>query len=158
MIIQLSIINMKATKQQIAAIHKHLPPDTRTDKEFKESLVAQFSGEGHTSTKELTQDEADMMIAKLSGSYEHYALFDKNRKQHKFLLALAYQAKDKDGNSPYLKWSEQHKRLIPCLSRLGHWIATRSKYKRPLSRLDQWETGVVIEQFKKVVEYGYEKV
>jgi len=135
---------MEITKQQIRLIFKHLPNEAKMDKGFRASLVAQFSSESKISLTDLTADEADVMIAKLSGTYSHYALFESDKTQHRQILSLCYQL-------GWVRYDKRKSRDVPCIETLGKWIANRTEHKRPLMRLGVKDTQKVIYQLDKMV-------
>jgi len=83
---------MKATNQQIKIIHALIPSLYLTDKEQKQELVYQFTGDfDRTSTKDLTFDEANQMIQRFGGKpqwYDHWGIFDAKIPAHRKVLSL----------------------------------------------------------------------
>lgn len=83
---------MQITNQQIKIIHTIIPEVYKKDKEQKQELVYQFTGNyNKTSTKDLTFNQANDMIIRFGGKpikYDHWGLFDAKEPAHRKVLSL----------------------------------------------------------------------
>ena len=140
------------TYPQIKQIFKLLPKKAATDKEIRADFVASFTDGRTDSVKELTRDEADLMICTLSGSYSHFAAFDKNNKQHMAVLNLCYE----------LGWTSFNKRLnrhTADLGKLGAFISSKkSPVRKPLMEMTKQEVSKLIYALENILKYNYSKV
>ena len=135
---------MKAIKTQIQRIHALLAkkhPAILKSSDLKADFIQGFTEDERTSTKDLTYSEADEVIYFLAKgevkTYAHYAAFEMTDKQHMKVLSLAKQC-------GWVVYSEKYGRNLADLDRLGRWIATKSKYKKPLKRLKSGEVSKLI--------------
>lgn len=133
---------MNITNQQIQIIHALLPVAIKQDKFSKEQMISQYTGNRNKcSTKDLTHTQANQMITALGGKpvgYDHWAVFDKNNSQHKYILSLCIQ----------LGWKEyavEYNRYIANTHTLSEWLkGNRSPVKKPLKKMSVKECSKVI--------------
>ncbi|MCF8327165.1 MAG: hypothetical protein K9I29_02640 [Bacteroidales bacterium] len=105
------------------------------------------SGYGVKSTKELSEDALDELIAWLNGNGKDYrfALFDNTNQQHRYLLSLCQQF-------GWVVFDEHRGRTIADLNRLGSWIRSRGHVKKPLRKQNVEELSTTIYQFEQMVK------
>lgn len=140
----------KKQKQVIAILVKG-------DKELKKALVQQITNdESKISTNDLTHAEANEIIYHLGGkplTYEQWALFDKNNKQHKTVLSLCMQ----------YGWSltpTTGKSIeIADLFKLSEWLKTGEKcpVNKPLKKMNAKELSKIILALEAMVKWKYRK-
>ena len=128
---------MQITKAQIIKIHTILNKRGEVDAEQKARLVRQFTGDPErSSTKDLTFNDANMLLRHIGGtalSYENWALFDCQNKQHRAILSLCHQ----------MSWITEYRRVD--LVRLSEWLKSKkSPVKKPLKKMTTREVSKII--------------
>jgi hypothetical protein len=128
---------MKATKQQIRIIHAIIPQVYIKDKEQKQELVYQFTHDyGRTSTKDLTFNEANLLIQRFGGkpvSYDHWGIFDAKNNQHRKILSLLQEI-------GWTVYNEVRGQNVADIYRLSEWLkSSKSPINKPLKKLTSTE-------------------
>lgn len=79
----------------------------------------------------------------MSSNYYKYAFFDKNNKQHKYILSLCQQ----------LGWTTEHPKWgqVANLERLGRFIALDCKHKITLKDQTPEQVRITIYQLEQVL-------
>jgi hypothetical protein len=113
------------------------------DADVKKLLVEQVSRRRTSTSMELSQREADKLIGLLQ---RDWAKFDKNNKQHRYILSLMYQ----------LQWTQPDPVSIhgkrPDMPRLNQWLrSSKSPVKKPLMAMTPDETSKVIYAMEQMI-------
>jgi hypothetical protein len=145
---------MKTTKiqySQIKQIFGVLPEELKKDKEMRQGFILDFTNGRTASTRELSSDEADNLIAALKGNYSHFGKFDKNNSQHLAALNLCYD----------LGWTIFDKRLnrnVADLEILGTFIVSKkSPVRKPLLEMTAKECSKLITALEGILKSNYKK-
>lgn len=133
---------MKSTPSQRQQIHRL----TGYDVQLKEELVYQITGDRKkTSTMDLTPTQAQALINKLT---TNWAAFDKENKQHKYILSLLRQ----------MGWTVEQPRwgTVADLARFSEWLKSRrSPIIKPLLSMTTEETSKVIYALEGILKSTY---
>jgi hypothetical protein len=136
---------------QIKQIFKLLPLELKSDKDRRADFISDFTDGRISSTKELTTDEANSLIASLKGDYSYFASFDKNNKQHLAILNICYD----------LGWTIYNNRLgrsVAALNVLGTFIASKkSPVRKPLTEMNKNECSKLIIALEGILKSNYKK-
>jgi hypothetical protein len=133
-----------------------------------------LAGEGVDSTLELTERQLDGLILwlddeingrntqkaaefkncrawdnKATDDDRSFALFDRDNRQHRYLLSLCQQMN-------WIIWDAHRERYLADLQRLGHWIRTRTESKKPLLEQNKQELERTIYQFEQMLSKQYQ--
>lgn len=145
---------MKTTKiqySQIKQIFTVLPEEFKQNKEMREGFIADFTDGRTTSTKELTEKEADSLISVLKGDYTHFAKFDRNNSKHRAILNICY---DLD----WTIFNERLNRNVADLRILGSFIAgKKSPVRKPLLEMTSQECSKLITALEGILRTNYRK-
>lgn len=133
---------MKILNTQIQKIHALLPSGIKNDPDQKKNLVQQYTGDWNkTSTKDLTQDQANQIIVRFGGTpikYENWAFFDYKNAAHRNILSLCMQ----------MGWQVETKLknvYVADLYRLSEWLKSKkSPVKKPLQKMTPQEVSKII--------------
>lgn len=144
------------TKEQIKAIHALLPEELRNDADAKADFLSQFIGVAEkSSTKDLTFDLANDVIRALGGkshSYDHWAIFDRNNDQHRYILSLMIQ----------MGWSHYEIHLgrqVADMKHLSEFLKSdKSPCKKRLMEMNIIETSRVIRALEGILNHQLNKV
>ncbi len=78
--------------------------------------------------------------------YYRYGQFDRENDQHMQIMSLCHQ----------LQWQKpKHKRLIPDIEKLGHYIKHKSGIGKPLNKMDSCELNRLINQLNAIIRKIY---
>lgn len=124
---------MQITNQQIKIVHTLLPEVYKKDKEQKQELVYQFTGDHKkTSTKDLTFKQANDMIVRFGGKpvrYDHWGLFDAKNTSHLKVLSLVQEI-------GWTIYNEKLKRNVADIYRLSEFLKSgKSPVTMPLKKM-----------------------
>lgn len=139
------------TTKQIKQIHTLLPAHIKGNPEAKEDLIYQFTqNENKLSTKDLTYQQANDLIVSLNGKIastpiSQYGRFDRNNKQHLYLLSLCRQM-------GWVVFNKKQNKLFADIDRLGEWLKTTGYLKKPLMSYDSSELPKLVKQFEQVLK------
>jgi hypothetical protein len=138
------------TTEQIKHIHTLLSDRVKADKELKQQLICQFTGdENKASTKDLTFIQANELIYLLSTgkmpTFEAYATFDKNNKSHMYMLSLCRQIN-------WTCYSNKLHRVVVDLNQLGEWMKEKSFLHKPLMAYSKTDLVKLVSQLEIVVQ------
>lgn len=144
---------MKITKLQTQKIHVLLPSQHKTDPEAKKRLVRQFtSRHDHSSTRNLTFDQANMLIKHLGGSaitYDNWALYDVENASHRKIRSICWQ----------LGWTifvPSKGRVDVDIYRLSEWLKSyRSPVQKPITKMSPKELSKVIWALESITQKQY---
>jgi len=136
---------------KIKRIHGLLPDMVKQDSEMKGDLVEQFTKDHHKrSCTDLTNDQADALIERLSTPYQpksetpRYSKFDFNNGQHKYILSMCY-------SLGWVKYHPLKKRNVADLQALGTWIEKYGYLKKPLMSYTAKELPKLVTQLENVL-------
>ncbi len=136
------------TQQQIKYIYSIRPEFLKKHEDEWRMLIANYTGNpSKTSAKDLTFDQANDLIKHLGGRPfydENWGYFDKNNRQHKYVLSLLLQ----------LGWTQQHHiyGVVPDTHHLSNWLKSeRSPVKKPLDKMNGKELTKVIGALERMV-------
>ncbi len=143
---------MTVTKEQIITIHVLLPERIKRDAEAKEELLMAMTGNPEIrSTTKLTFDEANDLIASLGGkrhSYDHWAIFDRNNDQHRYIMSLMIQ----------VGWSNYEVNLGRHLADMKHLSeflkSEKSPCQKKLKDMNVLETSRVIRALEGILKHN----
>lgn len=124
-------------------------------KDEKENIVFNFTSGRTTHLSEMEPEELVALLDKLSGNtnntnYLRYGKFDKDNKQHCYLLSLCMQ----------LGWSIHNKnvqRNVADIVRLGRFIMHFGAIKKPLMEQSKQELQKTVYQFEQMVSKHFNK-
>ncbi|GFR84406.1 hypothetical protein ElyMa_002416500 [Elysia marginata] len=113
------------------------------DREAKLEFLSLFFDEDITSSKQLTEVQMRDVIAYFKDGKRpvpNWVKFDKNRRQHRYILSLCYQ----------LGWKKEG---YADLMRLSDWLKSRrNPVKKPLQAMTSAETNKVINALESMVK------
>lgn len=136
---------------QLKQIFSILPEELKKDKDMREIFISDFTDGRTKSTKELTRNEANDLIAALKGEFSNYGIFDKNNLQHRAILNICYD----------LNWTVFNNRLernVADLQKLGSFIAgKKSPVRKPLSKMSVKECSKLISALEGILKSQYKK-
>lgn len=136
---------------QIKQLFGVLPEELKKDKKMRQGFIFDFTDGRTTSTRELTSNEADSLIAALKGKYSHFGKFDKNNSQHLAVLNICYE----------LNWTVFNKRLnrnTADLEILGTFIVgKKSPVRKPLLEMTARECSKLITALEGILKSNYKK-
>jgi len=124
---------MQILPLQIKIIHTLLPDVYKKDKDQKQELIYQFTGDHKkTSTKDLTFENANNMITRFGGKavrYDHWGLFNAKNEQHKKVLSLLQEI-------GWTIYNEKLKRNVADIYRLSEFLKSKkSPVTMPLKQM-----------------------
>jgi len=134
---------------QIKKIHASLPAAIKNDKELKEDLICQFTGDyNKCSTKDLTQEQANALIkflAKDSGAavVDDWAKFDYKNKKHKYILSLCHQI-------GWVVYNSNLQKNTADLATFGNWLRKYGYKHKPLMQYNEVELSILVSQIEKI--------
>lgn len=119
-------------KRQIWKLCKH-------DETKKSEMVQEITNDKETTAvSALTFDQANLLIQQLGGKAQGYIVFgyfDFDNQKHRYIVSLCHQ----------LGWTTiKGSRSIADLERLGHFVAKRTKAKKPLQKQEPKELSDTI--------------
>jgi hypothetical protein len=129
--------------------------DTLGLKGDKDDIVSNFTSGRTTHLGEMAPDELISLLDKLSGNinntdYLHYGKFDKENKQHLYILSMCMQ----------LGWQVFNKnvdRNVADLARLGRFIMHFGAIKKPLMEQRKEELSKIVYQLEEMVRKHFTK-
>lgn len=134
----------KITQSQMRQLFMLFPARIKQDKEVRKEFIYNITQDPErTSTKDLTMQEANMIIDEFSDDKKRYAYFDKHNKQHMILISLARQ----------VGWlsTKEDGTVVACLERLGGWIKKYGHLHKPMKDYNPSQLSKLIFQFEKTV-------
>ena len=139
---------------QIKQIHTLLPLQVKNDPELKGDTVEQFTMDpDRRSVATMTHGEANELIVQLGGKPEEskevdwasYAKFDKDNKQHMYMLSLCY-------NIGWVRFDDKLQRNVADLSQLGAWLFKYGYLNKPLLQYSKTELPKLVTQLQNVLK------
>lgn len=142
----------KVQNYQIKQLYSLFSEDVKKDPALRQELIFHFTHGRVSSTKDLTDEEANRLIAALKGTYTHWGMFDKNNTQHLTLLRLCY-----DLN--WTTFNKKHNRTVADLNTLGKFIASKkSPVRKPLLEMSVKECSKLITALEGILKFKYKKM
>jgi len=140
---------MNVTKEQIIHIHVLLPDAIKNDKDQKQFIITQFTGDlKKKSTKDLSFDQANALIERFGGKalhYDNWAFFDIKNSQHKYIYSLLMQ-------HGWTIYSHKYKRNIADLQRLSEFLKShRSPVQKKLKDMTKKECSKLITALENII-------
>lgn len=140
---------MNITTDQIKCIHALLPDAIKTDKDQKQFIVTQFTGDlAKRSTKDLSFDQANQMIERFGGTplyYDNWAIIDFKNSQHKYIYSLLMQ-------HGWTFYSHKLNRTLADLQRLSEFLKSyRSPVQKKLKAMTKKECSKIITALENIV-------
>ncbi|MCB9245955.1 MAG: hypothetical protein H6606_05945 [Flavobacteriales bacterium] len=140
---------MNITTEQIKVIHGRMPDHVKHDRELKQMMVSQFTGNPEmSSTRDLTYSQANELIKHLGGrpiDMRTWAIFDPGNQQHKYILSLCYQL-------GWIEYNEKSGRNVPDLNRLGAWLKKYGYLHKRLKAYTAVELPKLVTQFEMLLK------
>ncbi|OGX23353.1 MAG: hypothetical protein A3K54_00110 [Omnitrophica WOR_2 bacterium RBG_13_44_8] len=124
-------------------------------KDEKENIVFSFTSGRTSHLSDMEPEELISLLDRLSGNinnndYLNYGKFDKNNKQHTYLLSMCMQ----------LGWTVFNKnvqRNVADIVRLGRFIMHFGAIKKPLIEQSKQELQTTVYQFEQMVSKHFKK-
>ncbi|TWP30532.1 hypothetical protein ETU08_01870 [Apibacter muscae] len=142
---------MKIQYSQKQQIFRLLPEEIKKDKDLRSDFISDFTDGRITSTKELTNDEANNLIVSLKGDYSYFGYFDKDNKQHAQIRRICY-------DLGWTTYSKKAGKSVADVNKLGIFIVSKkSPVRKPLKQMTSKETSKLIIALEGVLNSTYKK-